>query len=73
MQGRDDPLGDDPGTEPPRGRPAAFGDDAPVEDQPDLVGPANVEVVVHDLLKEDPLGEYATWSAARSSGSKRLL
>jgi hypothetical protein len=35
---------------------AALGDDAPVEDQADLVGPADIEVVTQDLLKEDPPG-----------------
>jgi hypothetical protein len=38
---------------------AALGDDAPVEDQADLVGAADVEVVVQDLLEEDPPGHRA--------------
>ena len=28
--------------------------DAPVEDQPDLVGAADVEVVADDVFEEDP-------------------
>ncbi|GAA0730799.1 hypothetical protein GCM10010199_46590 [Dactylosporangium roseum] len=31
--------------------------DAPVEDQPDVVGAAQVEVVVDDLFEEDPSGD----------------
>ena len=38
---------------------AAFADDAPVEDQADLVGAADVEVVVQHLLEEDPPGDRA--------------
>jgi hypothetical protein len=54
VQGRDHSLGDDPGAEPARGRMPTFADDAAVEDQTDLVGAADVEVVVEDLLEKDP-------------------
>ena len=37
----------------------ALADDAPVEDQADLVGATDVEVVVQDLLEEDPPGHRA--------------
>src|SRR5512132_2239896 len=45
VQGRDDPVGDDSGAEPAGGFAAPRADDAPVEDQADLVGAADVEVV----------------------------
>jgi hypothetical protein len=53
----------------------ALADDAPVEDQPDLVGAANVEVVVQDLLKKirPDTGRSSIWvsenSACRIDGS----
>jgi hypothetical protein len=50
------PGGDDPGAEPARGRVSTFAADASIEDQADLVGAADVEVVVQDLLEEDPPG-----------------
>src|SRR4051812_7524228 len=58
--------GDDPGAEPtrvgrgPRVKIAA-------EDQPDVVGAAEVEVVADDLLEEDPPGGRGR----RASGSAR--
>src|SRR6266699_2450538 len=57
VQGRDHPVGDDPGAEPARCRPRAGADDAPAEDQVDLVGAADVEVVAGSLLEEDPPGD----------------
>src|SRR5659263_213481 len=56
VQGRDDAVGDDPGAEAARGRVVALADDAPVEDQANLVGAANVEVLVQHLLEEDSPG-----------------
>src|SRR5664280_1021107 len=56
VQGRDDAVGDDPGAEAARGRVVALADDAPVEDQTNLVGAANVEVLVQHLLEEDSPG-----------------
>src|SRR5215218_3035603 len=54
VQGRDDPVGDDSGAEPAGGFATAFADDAPIEDQADLVRAADVEVVMQHLLEEDP-------------------
>ena len=47
----------------------ALADDAPVEDQPDLIGAADVEVVVQDLLEEDPPGDRAVehWVSENSA------
>jgi hypothetical protein len=39
---------------PPRGRAPPFADQAAVEDQTDLVGAADVQVVADDLFEEDP-------------------
>ena len=52
-----DPGGDDPGAEPARGVLLAPVVDASGEDQPDVVGAADVEVVADDLLEEDPPGD----------------
>lgn len=54
VQARGDSLGDDSGAEPARGGPRSLPDDPPVEDQPDLVRAADVEVVPDHLLEEDP-------------------
>src|SRR6266511_3149587 len=43
----------------PKSRVSACADDAPGEDQADLVGAADVEVVVQYLLEEDPPGDRA--------------
>ena len=56
MQGRDHALGDDPGAEPARRGPRSLADNAPGEDEPDLVRAADVEVVADHLLEEDPSG-----------------
>ena len=56
VQGRGDPVGDDPGAERPWRATAAPGDQAAAEDQADLVRPADVEVVAQHLLEEDPAG-----------------
>src|SRR5215510_722107 len=40
-----------------RGGPAALADQAPGEDQADLIRAADVEVVAQDLLEEDPPGQ----------------
>jgi hypothetical protein len=56
VQGRHHSFGDDPGAEAARDRTLALADDAPVEDQPDLVGAPDVVVVVQDLFEEDPPG-----------------
>ncbi|MDT7697680.1 MAG: hypothetical protein QOJ30_5 [Pseudonocardiales bacterium] len=54
MQARGDPLGKHASAEPARGVLAAAAVDAPVEDQADLVGASDVEVVPDDLLEEHP-------------------
>jgi hypothetical protein len=41
----------------PGGALFAAGVDASAEDEPDLVGSAQVEVVADDLLEEDPAGD----------------
>jgi hypothetical protein len=47
----------------------AFADDAPVEDQADLVGAADVEVVVQRLLEEDrpDTGRSSIWVSENSA------
>jgi hypothetical protein len=50
VQAGSDSVGDDPGPEPARGRPDAAALDAPVEDEADLVGPADVEVVAGNWI-----------------------
>ena len=57
VQRRDDAVGEDPGAEPARGRRRLAADDAPVEDQRDPVGAADVEVLADDLLEEHPPGQ----------------
>ena len=54
VQARGDPVGDDPGAEPSRGRVRALAEQVAVEDQPDLVGAADVQVVADHLLEEHP-------------------
>src|SRR6266704_4057946 len=54
VQARGDPVGDDPGAEPARGGARALADDAAAEDQADLVGPANGQVVGGGLAGKDP-------------------
>src|SRR5712691_12761325 len=49
VQGRSDPVGNDTGTEATRG-PSV---DPPIEDELDLVRPAEVEVLADDFLEED--------------------
>lgn len=56
MQAGGDAFGDYPGPEPARCGVGASAVDASVEDQGDLVGAADVEVVTDDLLEEDPPG-----------------
>jgi len=55
VERRGDPLGDDPGAESPRGAPIH----SPFEDQGDLIGTADVQVVTDDLLEEHPSGKWA--------------
>ena len=50
------PVGDHPGAEPSRRGARAAAHQAAVEDQADLIGAADVEVVADDLLEEDPTG-----------------
>jgi hypothetical protein len=50
VQRRGDALGDDAGAKAPRRPPG----DAPIEDQADLLGAAEVEVLADDLLKQMP-------------------
>ncbi len=54
MQRRDNPLGDDAGVKRPR---RAFGD-PPVEDQADLLGPSQIEVLADDLLEQMAPGQW---------------
>ena len=55
VQARGDPGGDHPGPEPSsRCRARAAADRTGVEDETDLIGGADVEVVADDLLEEDP-------------------
>ena len=58
VQAGRDALGDDAGAEAARGAQTAAVDQAPVEDQADLVGTTGVEVVADDLLE-------GNWSARR--------
>ena len=51
------PVGDDPGAEPARRGARSLADDPAAEDEPDLVRPADVQVVADDLLEEDPPGD----------------
>src|SRR3954454_18894643 len=57
VQRRSDAVGDHPGPEQGRGGPFPTVVDAPVEDQPDLIGAADVEVVADDVFEEDPASQ----------------
>ncbi len=57
VQAGGDAVGDDPGPEPAGGGPRAGAHEAAVEDETDLVGAAEVEVVPDDLFEEDPPGD----------------
>ena len=53
VERRGDAFGDDPGAKAPRGRPV----DPPLEDQGDLIGTAQIEIVTDYLLEEHPSGQ----------------
>jgi hypothetical protein len=57
VQGGNDPRGEDPGAEPARRGAGSLADDPAAEDQPDVIGPADTEVVADDFLEEDPPGD----------------
>ena len=59
VQARGDPGGDNPGPEPSRCRVGSAPPQLAVEDEADLVGAADVEVVVQHLFEEDPPGDRA--------------
>ena len=69
MQARGDPGGDHPGLEPSRCRARAAADRTGVEDETDLIGAADVEVVADDLLEEDPteIGVSSIWVRENSA------
>ena len=46
--------------------------DAAVEDQPDLVGAADVEVVADDVFEEDPAGHGASSIWVRENSACRI-
>jgi len=54
VQARGDPHGDHPGAESAGGGARAGAHEPAVEDQADLVGASNIEVIPDDLLEEDP-------------------
>ena len=57
VQAGGDALGDDPGAEPAWGGVRSLADDAAAEDQADLVRAADGQVVMDDLVEEDPPGD----------------
>ncbi len=69
VQRRGDALGDDPGAEPSWGAEASAPEDASVEDEADLVGTTDVEVLADDVFEEHPpdTGRSSTWVRENSA------